>query len=131
MIFCSNCGVELTDRAQFCHQCGLAVSSAELRASPGSGHATRPQARLPTSTRIVTGALVLAGGSLTVAAMFPAYFQHGDSLSAGGASTWWYNVPAIVLWPLSGLLLLIPRTGQRRSGPGVRFSACLGRRLLV
>lgn len=116
MIFCSSCGAKLSEGAQFCHQCGRAVASARPGSDLGSGHTARPRAGLPKITRIVTGALVLAGGSLTIAAMFPAYFQHGGSLSARGASTWWYNLPAIVVWPIAGSLLLIPRTASAGAG---------------
>ena len=117
MAFCGECGAQLRHEARFCSTCG-ATTASPVPANPNSSSTTLDPGRLDTRVRVPAGALVLLGGVLTIAAMFPAYYSHGAALG-DSTPTVWYNVPALIVWPLAGVLLLVGRT----SGAGAGLAA--------
>jgi hypothetical protein len=68
------------------------------------------------------GALALIAAGLTFAALVPEYYDGGESLSDATANLW-HNLPAVIVWALSAILLFIPRT--RIVGAGLVTASAL------
>jgi hypothetical protein len=64
----------------------------------------------------------LLAACLTLAALLPAYYQHGISL-ASNAQNLWFNIPAIAAWLGVGILLLFRRSAWLAVGLGISVTA--------
>lgn len=120
-MFCTSCGAAVEEDWAFCPECARPVhrpaaasdedeedESAVGDEVPGSSQAADVVRQATGRPLVSIGLLILVSG-LTVASMFPAYFQHGTAL-VKNAQSWSFELVAVAGWIGAAVLLLRART---------------------
>lgn len=138
MAYCPNCGTPLQPQWRFCAGCSAPATAVVVtapapqvfaQATAQAGAFTSPSPSQPPTPGqlsrlwLPTAGLTFLAASVTLAALFPAYYRTGGNL-AHEAEALWFNLPAVTGWFVAAGLLAWPRTRQVGAGLvlGVTFA---------
>lgn len=86
-MFCKTCGSSLSEDAQFCKGCGVAVEASSAASAPPSYGAPTAGAKKPGNRKLIWGIAIAAVALIAVAAALGGYYGTRSHDDPGGAQT--------------------------------------------
>jgi hypothetical protein len=131
-LFCTSCGSRVSPDWRYCSVCAAPTVTLQeepsrlgggVRGGADDGDAGSSNVRSERRVWWVTTALLMGlAATVTVAALFPDYYEGGDAL-VDESHNLWFNLPAIAAWAIAAVLLSVPRT--RLAGAGIAAGATI------